>query len=114
MMALQLKALGAVHGRGRCYPGGVAGQLIYPVEPGYLIQTPKEVWMIWQRDHLVRRVFRGGGASTSDKVSPRTWAGRPERHRLRAASSSTGGIGRHRSPVTIDLEPRDRQSMVLS
>ena len=33
------------------------GQLLYPAEPFYFIQTPKEVWMIWQRDHMVRRVF---------------------------------------------------------
>src|SRR5258707_11331925 len=41
----------------RCYPGGVPGQLLYPFEPVYFIQTPKEVWMMWQRDHMVRRVF---------------------------------------------------------
>jgi hypothetical protein len=33
----------------RCYPGGVPGQLLWPFEPVYFIQTPKEVWMIWQR-----------------------------------------------------------------
>jgi hypothetical protein len=41
----------------RCYPGGVPGQLLWPFEPVYFIQTPKEVWMIWQRYGLVRRVF---------------------------------------------------------
>jgi hypothetical protein len=41
----------------RCWPGGVPGQLLYPAEPFYFIQTPKEVWMIWQRDHMVRRIF---------------------------------------------------------
>jgi hypothetical protein len=41
----------------RCYPGGVPGQLLFPFEPLYFIQTPTEVWMIWQRDHQVRRVF---------------------------------------------------------
>jgi hypothetical protein len=41
----------------RCYPGGVPGQLLYPAEPFYFIQTPKQVWMIWQRDHMVRRIF---------------------------------------------------------
>src|SRR5215212_6157392 len=35
----------------RCYPGGVPGQLLYPAEPFYFIQTPKVVYMIWQRDH---------------------------------------------------------------
>ena len=41
----------------RCFPGGVPGQLLWPFEPVYFIQTPKVVWMIWQRDHLVRRVY---------------------------------------------------------
>ena len=41
----------------RCYPGGVPGQLLFPFEPLYFIQTPREVWMIWQRDHQIRRVF---------------------------------------------------------
>jgi len=41
----------------RCYPGGVPGQLLYPFEPLYFVQTPKEVWMMWQRDHMVRRIF---------------------------------------------------------
>jgi len=40
----------------RCYPGGVPGQLLYPAEPMYYIQTPKIVYMIWQRDHMVRRI----------------------------------------------------------
>lgn len=41
----------------RCYPGGVPGQLLFPFEPFYFIQLPKIVYMIWQRDHMVRRVF---------------------------------------------------------
>jgi len=48
----------------RCYPGGVPGQLLFPAEPFYFIQTPKEVWMVWQRDHMVRRVYM------TDKHSP--------------------------------------------
>src|SRR5262249_43290517 len=34
----------------RCWPGGTPGQLLVPAEPIFFIQTPKEVWMIWQRD----------------------------------------------------------------
>src|SRR6267378_5120674 len=56
----------------RCYPGGVPGQLLYPAEPMYFIQTPKEVWMIWQRDHMVRRVFMTD--KHSEKVTP-SWFG---------------------------------------
>jgi hypothetical protein len=43
--------------QGTCYPGGVPGQLLTPAEPFYFIQTPREVWMIWQRDHMVRRIY---------------------------------------------------------
>jgi hypothetical protein len=53
----------------RCYPGGVPGQLLYPAEPFYFIQTPKQVWMIWQRDQMVRRVFLTDKHSESVKPS---------------------------------------------
>ena len=51
----------------RCWPGGVPGQLLYPAEPFYFIQTPKEVWMIWQRDHMVRRIYLTDRHSTNPK-----------------------------------------------
>jgi len=56
----------------RCYPGSVPGQLLYPFEPVYFIQTPKEVWMMWQRDHMVRRVFLTD--QHSEHVTP-SWFG---------------------------------------
>src|SRR5215470_6505393 len=56
----------------RCYPGGVPGQLLYPAEPFYFIQTPKQVWMIWQRDHMVRRIYLAD--KHSEKVKP-SWFG---------------------------------------
>ncbi|HMA73342.1 MAG TPA: hypothetical protein VKP67_17935 [Xanthobacteraceae bacterium] len=40
-----------------CYPGGVPGQLLTPAEPFYFIQKPDQIWMIWQRDHMVRRIY---------------------------------------------------------
>ena len=40
-----------------CYPGGVPEQLLTPAQPFYFIQTPREVWMIWESDHMVRRVY---------------------------------------------------------
>ena len=51
----------------RCWPGGVPGQLLYPAEPIYFIQTPKEIWVVWQRDHMVRRVFLTDKHSTNLK-----------------------------------------------
>jgi len=56
----------------RCYPGGVPGQLLFPFEPLYFIQAPKVVYMIWQRDHMVRRVFLTD--QHSEKVKP-SWFG---------------------------------------
>jgi hypothetical protein len=56
----------------RCFPGGVPGQLLWPFEPVYFIQTPKVVWMIWQRDHLVRRVYLTD--KHSEDVAP-SWFG---------------------------------------
>ena len=53
----------------RCYPGGVPGQLLYPAEPFYFIQTPKQVWMIWQRDHMVRRIYLTDKHSNNVKLS---------------------------------------------
>src|SRR5262249_12510867 len=55
-----------------CYPGGVPGQLLYPAEPFYFIQTPKVVYMIWQRDHMVRRIYMTD--KHSEKVKP-SWFG---------------------------------------
>src|SRR6266566_9349035 len=40
----------------RCWPGGPA-QVLFSAEPIYFVQTPQQVWILWQRDHLVRRVY---------------------------------------------------------
>jgi hypothetical protein len=55
-----------------CYPGGVPGQLLTPAEPFYFIQKPEEVWMIWQRDHMVRRIYMTD--KHSEDVKP-SWFG---------------------------------------
>jgi len=48
----------------RCWPIGVPGFLLYPVTPIYFLQTPKEVVMIWEEDHMARHVY------LTDKQSP--------------------------------------------
>jgi hypothetical protein len=40
----------------RCWPIGVPGFLLYPVTPVYFLQTPSEVVMIWEEDHMARHV----------------------------------------------------------
>jgi hypothetical protein len=40
-----------------CWPMGVPGFLLYPVQPVYFIQSPREVVMVWQSDHQIRHVY---------------------------------------------------------
>lgn len=40
-----------------CWPIGTPGFLLYPVQPVYFVQTPKEVVMVWQADHQIRHVY---------------------------------------------------------
>ena len=40
-----------------CWPLGVPAFVLYPAQPIYFIQTPTEVLMTWQADHMVRRVL---------------------------------------------------------
>jgi hypothetical protein len=55
-----------------CYPGGVPEQLLTPAEPFYFIQTPREVLMIWETDHMVRRIHMTN--QHSETVRP-SWFG---------------------------------------
>jgi hypothetical protein len=60
-----------------CYPAGVPAFLLYPVQPVYFVQSPKEVVMIWQADHQVRHVW------LTDKHSPNvktSWYGESVGH----------------------------------
>jgi hypothetical protein len=41
----------------RCWPIGVPGFLLYPVTPVYFLQTPTQVVMIWEEDHMARHVY---------------------------------------------------------
>src|ERR1700688_2584961 len=41
----------------RCWPIGVPAFLLYPVFPIYFLQTPNEVVMIWEEDHMARHVY---------------------------------------------------------
>jgi len=92
--------------QGRCYPGGVPGQLLYPAEPFYFIQTPREVWMIWQRDHLVRRIYMTDKHSQNVKPS---WFGESIGHYENGGtlvvdtiglSTKTSYIDNYRTPHT--------------
>jgi hypothetical protein len=45
-------------GRGAsCWPLGVPGFMLHVVNPYYFVQSPKEVVLIWQGDHMVRHIY---------------------------------------------------------
>jgi hypothetical protein len=52
-----------------CYPGGVPEQLLTPAQPFYFIQSPRQVWMIWETDHMVRRIYMTDRHSETVKPS---------------------------------------------
>jgi hypothetical protein len=97
----------------RCYPGGVPGQLLYPFEPLYFVQTPTEVWMMWQRDHMVRRVFLTD--HHSEQVTP-SWFGESIGHYENGAlvvdtiglSTTNSYIDNFRTPHTEKLHVVER------
>src|SRR4051812_4719949 len=60
-----------------CWPVGTPGFLLYPVQPVYFIQSPKEVVMIWQADHMMRHVYLNVPHSANAKPS---WFGESVGH----------------------------------
>jgi hypothetical protein len=59
----------AFQAQSRCWPGGTPGQLLFVAEPVYFIQKPDEVWMIWQRNEQVRRIYLNREHSAEPKPS---------------------------------------------
>jgi len=59
-------------GAGELLSGRRARAAALPGEPFYFHQTPKVVYMIWQRDHMVRRIYMTD--KHSDHVKP-SWFG---------------------------------------
>ena len=70
--------------------------MLFAAEPIYFVQTPQQVWILWQRDHLVRRVYLNREHSLNPKPS---WFGE--------------SVGRYESgelgPVDIQGIPTDPQ-----
>jgi hypothetical protein len=72
-----LKGKAAFTAKSACWPGGVPAVLLRRFEPVFFIQTPKEVWMFWQFDHQVRRIYMN--QSHSAHPSP-SWYGESVGH----------------------------------
>jgi hypothetical protein len=96
----------------RCWPGGVPGQLLYPFEPFYVVQTPQEVWMIWQRDHMVRRIFLNREHSRNPKPS---WFGESVGHYENGDTLvvDTIGLSTHRSYIDNFRTPHSEKLHVV-
>jgi hypothetical protein len=60
-----------------CWPVGVPTFLLYPVQPIYIVQGPKEVLMISQEDHMVRHIYLNQPHSKNVKPS---WYGESVGH----------------------------------
>ena len=52
-----------------CWPIGVPGFVLYPVQPVYFVQTSREVLMTWQADHQTRHVYMNVPHSAAPKIS---------------------------------------------
>lgn len=59
----------AFSSQSRCWPGGTPGQLLFPAEPVFFVQTPKLVLMMWQRQQEVRRIRMNVPHSRNPKPS---------------------------------------------
>src|SRR5438105_9028653 len=101
----------------RCWPGGPA-QLLFNAEPLYIIQTPQEVWIMWQRDHLVRRIFLNRRHSTNPKPG---WFGESVGHyengelvidTVGFAENPYSFVDNWRTPHTRDLHMVERWKLI--
>jgi hypothetical protein len=63
--------------RSRCWPHGVPGFLLYPVHPIFIIQTPREVVMMWGQDFQMRHIWLDVPHSANPKP---TWYGESVGH----------------------------------
>ena len=54
--ALVQSGKGGLSRQASCWPVGVPAFVLHVIHPIFLIQGPKEVVMVWQGDHVVRRV----------------------------------------------------------
>jgi len=109
----------AFSSQSRCWPGGTPGQLLFPAEPIYFIQTPKEVWIIWQRQQEVRRIYLDVPHSVDRKPS---WFGESVGHYENGelVVDTVGFLDKHefdfvdnwRTPHTKDMHVVERFQLI--
>ena len=109
----------AFSSQARCWPGGTPGQLLFPAEPIFFVQTPKEVWIIWQRQQEIRRIYLDVPHSKNPKPS---WFGESVGHyeNSELVIDTTGFLDRQefdfvdnwRTPHTKDMHVVERWKLV--
>ena len=109
----------AFSSQSRCWPGGTPGQLLFPAEPIYFVQTPKEVWIIWQRQQEVRRIYLDVPHSVGRKP---LWFGESVGHYENGelVVDTTGFLDKHefdfvdnwRTPHTKDMHVVERFKLI--
>ena len=97
-----------------CWPGGVPAQLLVPTAV-YFLQKPNEIWMIWERDMLTRRVYLNRPHSTNPTP---TWFGESVGHYENGDTLVIDTVGfvdhplsfvdNYRTPHTKDLHVVER------
>jgi hypothetical protein len=101
----------------RCWPLGVPAFVLYPAQPIYFVQTPKEVVITWQSDHMVRHVFLTDKHSANPKPS---WFGESIGHYENGDTLVVDTIGlndktfvdNYRTPHTDRLHVVERYKIV--
>jgi hypothetical protein len=101
----------------RCWPIGVPGWLVYPVRPLRFLQTPRQVVMIWEEDHMVRHVYLTDQHSPNVKPS---WFGESIGHYENGDTLVVDTIGlntrtfidNYRTPHTEQLHVVERYRIV--
>jgi hypothetical protein len=75
--ALVRSGRGGLSRQASCWPVGVPAFVLHVIHPIFVIQSPKEVVMVWQGDHVVRRIYLD--VPHSPEVKP-SWFGESVGH----------------------------------
>ena len=95
----------------RCFPGGVPGVLLFPGEPMEILQTPKEVWLLWKRDAQIRRIYLDVPHSKNPGYS---WYGESVGHYENGDTLVVDTIGLDdKSPIDHFRTPHSKQLHVV-
>jgi hypothetical protein len=101
----------------RCYPAGVPSFLLFPANPVRIVQTPKEVLMIWQQNAEIRRIALNRPHSQNPKPS---WYGESVGHYENGDTLVVDTIGmndktyvdNYRTPHTTQLHVIERFKLI--